>query len=211
MSSYQINTDISDSPHESFRPSICPPLTARVISALKQPLPWTVWTAVTGEEVRTGAWKTLPARPGSLMSFSPSYDNHRMRSGFIIFFLVAAISSIRFLRALSGPAKVRRHMYRCTCKKKKKKKNESRANVPVFANPRLWHCSTSRATQGNSEPYTCVSEPSRPPPHMHKQWGPPWKEDWDLRRPNRVWQSTALLKQAPLQPNTAVIVNVRQN
>ena len=126
MSSYQINTDISDSPHESFRPSICPPLTARVISALKQPLPWTVWTAVTGEEVRTGAWKTLPARPGSLMSFSPSYDNHRMRSGFIIFFLVAAISSIRFLRALSGPAKVRRHMYRCTCKKKKKKTSPAR-------------------------------------------------------------------------------------
>lgn len=205
MSSYQINTDISDSSHESLRPSICPLLTARVISALKQPLPWTVWTAVTGEEVRTGAWKTLPARPGSLMSFSPLMTIIGRGSVLSFFFLVAAISSIRFLRALPGPAKVRLHMYRCTCKKK-----ESLTNVPAFAKPRLWHCST-RATQGNSEPYTCVSEPFHPPPHMHKQWGPPWKEDWDLRRPNRVWQSTALLKQAPLQPNTAVIVNVRQN
>lgn len=40
---------------------------------------------------------------------------------------------------------------------------------------------------------------------MRSRW------NWDLRRANKVWRSTAALKQGPLQPNTAVIVNVRQN
>lgn len=75
------------------------------------------------------------------------------------------------------------HMYRCAWTWRKRDPKKSCVPTKLLHSPPL-HTQTTRSQ---------------------------WKEDWDLRRPNWVWQPTALLKKAPLQPNTAVIVNVRQN
>ncbi len=140
-------------------------------------------------------------------------------SGTVLSLLIVAISFIRFLKALTGPAKVFLHICRCTCSHERKKVPQK---CPMYANQVLvflslhtltliWNGTIKACVSKDFHTYTSLFR-THTHTHLHTQTiRSPWKGGWDLRRPNQVWQSTALLKQAPLQPNTAVIVNVRQN
>lgn len=195
--------------------SICPLLTVHVVSELQQPLPWTVWTAVTGEEVKIREHET-PADTAWLVNVVFPLRTI-IGSGKVLSFLIVAIRSIRFLKALSGPAKVFLDVHRCTCWHEQKKSHKNVQCMPTEL-CHAQHCMlilkhtikahVCKDFHSHTHSTFCLCTPL----HMHTQTiRSPWKEGWDLKRHNQVWQSTAPLKQALLQPNTAVIVNVRQN
>lgn len=163
--------------------------------------------------------KTQPARPGLLMSFSLLWQSSEM-DRFYHFFCCSnqrhPVPEGPHWACKSLSTHIQVHML-CICffvMNEKKPTKMAHVCQQSFGTLIIAQAHINLELYNKS---TCVSEDfhthtSLIHTHIHTRTiRSPWKEGQDLRRPNQVWQSTALLKQAPLQPNTAVIVNVRQN